>query len=131
MLALVRIAWDARGERFLTVPAVPPLYRRREFGFILEGRTVVVDDVRVRGVGRSPPAPRPMIEKAGVGQEEPRPADHEPCYWEGLGRVETPVHMLAQLKAGHQIEGEWCSCYWRCASCSCRRLAEGAACSGP
>jgi 5-oxoprolinase (ATP-hydrolysing) len=29
----------------------------REFGFLLEGRALLVDDVRVRAVGKSDPAP--------------------------------------------------------------------------
>eukprot|EP00903_Cladosiphon_okamuranus_P015215 g14063.t1 len=79
---------------------------RREFGFVLEGRAVVVDDVRVRAVGRSPPAQRPTVEAAPVGQESsPVPADRASCYWEGLGRVDTAVHKLAELKAGHRVEG--------------------------
>lgn len=79
---------------------------RREFGFVLEGRKVVVDDVRVRAVGRSPPVARPTLETAPAGEEVPTPADHMSCYWEGLGRVDdTPVYMLAELKAGHRLEG--------------------------
>ena len=81
--------------------------KRREFGFILEGRTVVVDDVRVRAVGRTPPRHRPTVEAAPPGKEgTPEPVDHASCYWEGLGRVNTPVHKLAGLKAGHRVEGE-------------------------
>ncbi|CAM9536473.1 unnamed protein product [Pylaiella littoralis] len=79
---------------------------RREFGFVLEGRAVVVDDVRVRAVGRSPPAHRPRVGTAPPGQESsPVPVDRASCYWEGLGRVNTAVHKLAELKAGHRVEG--------------------------
>eukprot|EP00752_Nemacystus_decipiens_P005177 g4697.t1 len=79
---------------------------RREFGFVLEGRAVVVDDVRVRAVGRSPPAHRPTVAAAPAGQESnPVPVDRASCYWEGLGRVDTAVHKLADLKAGHRVEG--------------------------
>lgn len=74
---------------------------------MLEGRAVVVDDVRVRAVGRSPPAHRPTVEAAPAGQESsPVPVDRASCYWEGLGRVDTAVHKLAELKAGHRVEGE-------------------------
>ena len=31
---------------------------RREFGFVLEGRSIVVDDVRVRATGRAVKLPR-------------------------------------------------------------------------
>lgn len=84
----------------------PPAPQSREFGFVLEGRAVVVDDIRVRAVGRSPPAPRPKVGAAPPGQETPEPVDRESCYWEGLGRVDTAVHKLAELKAGHRVEGE-------------------------
>ncbi|CAN0423210.1 unnamed protein product, partial [Discosporangium mesarthrocarpum] len=88
-------------------PAPPiPTHFSREFGFILEGRPVLIDDVRVRGVGRTPRAPRPPVAAAEAGEGGPEPADHVMCYWAGRGRVRTPVHMLAELKAGHSIEGE-------------------------
>lgn len=81
---------------------------RREFGFVLEGRVVVIDDIRVRAVGRSPPVVRPTVAVATPGQEaNPVPIDRASCYWEGLGRVDTPVHKLAELKAGHKVEGEF------------------------
>lgn len=66
---------------------------------------VVVDDVRVRGIGRTPLAQRPRIPTVGAGQETPLARQHASCYWDGLGRVDTPVHMLAELKAGHKVEG--------------------------
>lgn len=90
-----------------TTARVCSLLSSREFGFVLEGRAVVVDDIRVRAVGRSPPAQRPTVETAPVGQEpSPVPVDRASCYWEGLGRVDTAVHKLAELKAGHRVEGE-------------------------
>lgn len=74
---------------------------------MLEGRAVVIDDIRVRAVGRSPPVVRPTVGAATPGQEaSPVPVDRASCYWEGLGRVDTPVHKLAELKAGHKVEGE-------------------------
>lgn len=66
----------------------------------------MVDDVRVRGVGRSPPAHRPTVDAAAEGHKAPEPMDCASCYWEGLGRVDTAVHKLAELKAGHVVEGE-------------------------
>lgn len=65
-----------------------------------------MDDIRVRAVGRSPPAHRPTVGVASLGQEAPDPIDSASCYWEGLGRVDTAVHKLADLKAGHKVEGE-------------------------
>lgn len=70
----------------------------------------MVDDVRVRAVGRTPLKQRPKVEEAlqaGDGQTStPGPVDHELCYWECSGRVNTPVHKLADLKAGHRVKGE-------------------------
>lgn len=47
-----------------------PSSLQREFGFVLEGRDIVVDDVRVRGVGTSSAAQaaHPTPERKGDGQ---------------------------------------------------------------
>lgn len=60
----------------------------------------------MRAVGRSAHARRPTVEAAPEGQETPEPVDHNSCFWEGLGRVNTAVHKLADLMAGHTVEGE-------------------------
>lgn len=70
----------------------------------------MVDDVRVRAIGRTPLKQRPKVKEtlqAGDGQTAiPVPVDHELCYWECSGRVNTPVHKLAELKAGDRVKGE-------------------------
>ena len=33
------------------------------------------------------------------------PASHSLCYFEGRGRISTPVYLLGNLKAGHEISG--------------------------
>ncbi|KAL4690132.1 hypothetical protein H8957_004105 [Semnopithecus entellus] len=73
----------------------------REFGFVIPERPVVVDDVRVRGTGRSglhlEDAPR-----APTGP--PRVDKMTQCYFEG-GYQETPVYLLGELGYGHKLHG--------------------------
>ncbi|KAL8570454.1 hypothetical protein ACOMHN_034489 [Nucella lapillus] len=72
-----------------------------EFGFTLQDRHVSVDDVRVRGVGRSTAAKDLHIDTAtGPPGEEKRVA----CYFEG-GMADTPVYLLGSLRAGHRVQG--------------------------
>ncbi|XP_053104101.1 5-oxoprolinase isoform X2 [Hemicordylus capensis] len=73
----------------------------QEFGFTIPSRTILVDDVRVRGTA-----------SLGLGQEEPAAASSGPprletvcrCYFEG-GYLETSVYLLEDLSAGHAIPG--------------------------
>ena len=76
----------------------------REFGFKLTGRNVLVDDVRVRATGRSQAGARPKVAAAAAG-EQPTPTDHEAVYFEGLGRVQTPLYKAEELKAGFVVPG--------------------------
>ncbi|CAM9540519.1 unnamed protein product [Chrysoparadoxa australica] len=83
---------------------------RREFGFVLQGRDIIVDDIRVRccGIGSKVfyMSRSLTLECPVVGAESlPDKAGEEDCYWEGLGRVRTPVYRLDDLKSGHSIEG--------------------------
>ncbi|XP_064641075.1 5-oxoprolinase-like [Lineus longissimus] len=73
----------------------------REFGFTMPDRVVIVDDIRVRGVGKSaidtetpiPDATTPAV-KEGVTQ----------CYFE-QGYCETSIYNLEKLLAGHVLPG--------------------------
>ena len=62
---------------------------RREYGFELEGRDLVVDDVRVRGVGKTELLRRVRVDGSGDGEEEdalpPRDAVSD-VYFEGVAR---------------------------------------------
>jgi len=74
---------------------------RREFGFVLENRPIVVDDIRVRAVGRTGQVRRFPIPRAeGV----PEPLATRPVYFEGGWRP-TPLYRLDALGAGARIEG--------------------------
>lgn len=73
----------------------------REFGFIIPGRQILVDDIRVRGIGHS---------KTSVAHEVPAATTPPPvkkvtkCYFED-GFHETSVYLLQELAAGHSIYG--------------------------
>nr|KAF6395886.1 5-oxoprolinase, ATP-hydrolyzing [Molossus molossus] len=73
----------------------------REFGFVIPERPVVVDDVRVRGTGRSGLRLEDVI-KAQTGP--PRVDKMTQCYFEG-GYQETPVYLLGELGYGHKLQG--------------------------
>ena len=77
---------------------------RREFGFSLQGRAVHVDDIRVRATGKCHPAARPQVPAAPPG-EAPTPVDTGSVYFEGVGRVVTPLFQAAALRAGHVVRG--------------------------
>lgn len=73
----------------------------REFGFIIPERSVVVDDVRVRGTGRSG---LQLEETSKIQSGPPHVEKVTQCYFEG-GYQETPVYLLGELGYGHQLQG--------------------------
>ncbi|XP_015426864.1 PREDICTED: 5-oxoprolinase, partial [Myotis davidii] len=73
----------------------------REFGFVIPERSVVVDDVRVRGTGCSG-LRLEDVTKAQMGP--PRVDKMTQCYFEG-GYQETPVFLLGELGYGHKLQG--------------------------
>uniref|UniRef100_A0A8D1GV27 5-oxoprolinase, ATP-hydrolysing n=1 Tax=Sus scrofa TaxID=9823 RepID=A0A8D1GV27_PIG len=70
----------------------------REFGFVIPERPVVVDDVRVRGTGRS-----------GLRLEDVPNAQSGPPRVDKVGGPggyqETPVYLLGELGYGHKLQG--------------------------
>ncbi len=74
---------------------------QREFGFILAGRAILVDDLRVRAAAAGADL-RPARLPRASGPARPR--RRVSCYFAG-GWRETPVFNLADLKAGHEIPG--------------------------
>ncbi|KAL6786052.1 hypothetical protein ACKKBG_A01200 [Auxenochlorella protothecoides x Auxenochlorella symbiontica] len=77
---------------------------KREFGFVLEGRDIVVDDVRVRGVGTSSAAQaaHPTPERK---DEVPTPDAVVSAYFEIGGRQDTPAFLLGRLAPGQRVPG--------------------------
>ena len=88
------------------VKAFRKIYRR-EFGFDLIGREIIVDDLRVRAVAKSPGLEKfPLAKQSG----SPVPENHTRCYFiseeSGTGSWhDTPIFMLEKLGAGMSIDG--------------------------
>ncbi|KAL2115628.1 hypothetical protein VTJ04DRAFT_9883 [Mycothermus thermophilus] len=85
-------------------------HHRYEFGFTLDGRDIIVDDVRVRGIGKSFRYEEKSVDEqlAVVVRREVDVAakKHSTAnvYFEG-GRRETPVFKLGDLTVGDVIRG--------------------------
>eukprot|EP00898_Chlorokybus_atmophyticus_P008691 jgi/Chlat1/8823/Chrsp91S09254 len=75
---------------------------RREFGFDLKGRSVIVDDIRVRGMGKSPGLKKAHIESAPG--TTPEALMKQSCYFEN-GWQDTPVYHLDNLRAEQKVDG--------------------------
>lgn len=73
----------------------------REFGFKLSGRDILVDDIRVRSIGKAS-----TLQSFPVGQASSpaKKLDTVPCYFEG-GWQDTSLYNMDGLKAGHTIQG--------------------------
>jgi 5-oxoprolinase (ATP-hydrolysing) len=74
---------------------------RREFGFDLKGRPLIVDDIRVNARGKSQGLKRIKIQRAFGPPEK---IDTKPCFFEN-GWQDTAIFEGEQLKAGHKIDG--------------------------
>lgn len=75
---------------------------RTEFGFVLQNRKIIVDDIRVRGLGKNTTPPEQRIENASniipdFDSTVKVYFDHE--------EVEAPVYLTSMLKAGHEVKG--------------------------
>ncbi|KAI9816679.1 MAG: hypothetical protein M1826_001753 [Phylliscum demangeonii] len=82
---------------------------KQEFGFILPDRDVVVDDVRVRGVGKSFERLEETVDhqlKAITTKDVDRSKIYETnkVYFEG-GRQDTPIYKLEDLVVGERVKG--------------------------
>jgi 5-oxoprolinase (ATP-hydrolysing) len=75
---------------------------RREFGFDLSGRAIMVDDIRVRARGKTANLRSLTIPTADG--TPPQPLETVPCYFE-QGWLDTDIFDLEKLKAGHSIKG--------------------------
>ena len=73
----------------------------REFGFDLSDRKILIDDIRVRALGKSSSLRKKGIKRA---QDAPEPMETVRCYFE-QGWLSTAVYDLAALGAGHQVAG--------------------------
>lgn len=74
---------------------------QREFGFVLEGRELVIDDYRVRArVPGSTPPPQPPVSPKGT----PPPRYQHSAYFE-TGWLQVPVYKMEDLEPGHELQG--------------------------
>jgi 5-oxoprolinase (ATP-hydrolysing) len=82
---------------------------RYEFGFTLDERDIIIDDVRVRGIGKSFRHQDDTVDKQlkDLKQQEvsdKKKLNSQQVYFEG-GRKETPIFKLEDLEVGDSIPG--------------------------
>lgn len=82
---------------------------RYEFGFTLDERDIIVDDVRVRGIGRGFHYDEKSVDeqlKAVTRGEVSTQKQHSVAqvYFEA-GRLDTPIYRLADLETGDVVQG--------------------------
>ncbi|KAJ2999987.1 hypothetical protein HDV02_001244 [Globomyces sp. JEL0801] len=85
---------------------------KQEFGFTLPGRDILIDDIRVRGTGKSVATGSDVKWTAvhkdllSLKRTPVTKSSHElSIYWESVGRVNTPVYLLKDLSIGNEIHG--------------------------
>lgn len=74
---------------------------KREYGFVITGREVIVDDIRVRAIGKTSSI---QVSKIDGSKKTPTAISFANAYFEG-GRVKTPVYDLNQMGHGDQVNG--------------------------
>jgi len=83
-------------------------HHRYEFGFTLDDRDIIVDDVRVRGIGRSFRYDEKTVDEQLQSVKRQAVGDHKhstaTVYFEG-GRTATPIYRLEDLSVGSEIQG--------------------------
>ncbi|KAK0560324.1 hypothetical protein OC844_003828 [Tilletia horrida] len=90
---------------------------KQEFGFVLKGKPIIIDDVRVKGIGKSYDSlgesvhaehKRLLSSSSGgfkVAQTALDKAARRQVYFAERGRVETPIVRLKDVQVGEKIEG--------------------------
>ncbi|KAK7443735.1 hypothetical protein VKT23_015517 [Stygiomarasmius scandens] len=107
-----KLSEEEGGEDFMK--AFRRVYKN-EFGFLLEGKTVVVDDIKVRGIGKTfdtlgdsvySELDRLASTKALHPVSSSKVTVRHSVYFDVLGRVpDTPVYLLDKLEVGEEIKG--------------------------
>jgi 5-oxoprolinase (ATP-hydrolysing) len=83
---------------------------QQEFGFTLPDRDIIVDDVRVRGIGKSFEGLGKTVDQQlrGTKAKDIKSGDKEykrsKVYFDG-GRQDTPIYKLEDLSVGDRIKG--------------------------
>ncbi|KAG6897983.1 hypothetical protein C0992_007937 [Termitomyces sp. T32_za158] len=84
---------------------------RSEFGFVLETKSIIVDDIKVRGIGKTfdslGESVYSEIDRLSTSQVDKSKADStSSVYFDHVGRVDdTPVFLLDNLSVGDTLEG--------------------------
>ena len=85
---------------------------REEFGFLIEGKSIIVDDVRVRGIGKSfDEMPGSVLEEAATttfssaGVDSKAEKATASMYFQQSGRINVPVFKLESLATGDKVDG--------------------------
>lgn len=90
---------------------------KSEFGFLLDSKNIVVDDLKVRGIGKTFDSLgqsvfeelkelKTRVVGADEGNEEEKVAMRYSVYFEGVGRVhDTRVYELDRLEVGDEVRG--------------------------
>ena len=84
---------------------------KAEFGFLLDTKSIIVDDIKVRGIGKTfdnlGESVFAEVEKMQTRAVERKKADTTwSVYFDRVGRVQdTPVYLLPSLDVGDVIEG--------------------------
>lgn len=84
-------------------------HHRYEFGFTLDDRDIIVDDVRVRGIGKSFTYEEKTVDqqlKSLERKEVSTKKKHSSAevYFE-VGRLETPIYKLGDIEVGDVVKG--------------------------
>ncbi|KAH8170577.1 hydantoinase b/oxoprolinase domain-containing protein [Sarocladium implicatum] len=81
---------------------------RYEFGFTLDDRDIIVDDVRVRGIGKSHRHNERTVDQQlkEIKRQDVQEEKHgsQKVYFEG-GRHDTPIYKLEDLSVGNVVKG--------------------------
>eukprot|EP00111_Clytia_hemisphaerica_P019120 TCONS_00056456-protein len=75
---------------------------KREFGFTIEHRPIIIDDVIVKGIAKST-VPK-TANQTTAAEDEPIMEKKTQCYFDSK-YMETSVYFLNKLKFGHKING--------------------------
>ncbi|PAA71548.1 hypothetical protein BOX15_Mlig031794g1 [Macrostomum lignano] len=83
---------------------------RTEFGFTLDDRRVLIDDIRVRGVASSGADAEAAADSLAGGEvavevQQPEPVAHSRVYFEGVGWQTVGIYRLDRLSPGQCITG--------------------------
>jgi len=101
---------DQQSPSELPIPDFIGAFRetyRREFGFDLTGREIIVDDLRVRAVAKSPGLQQFIIAENSTdaqSRDEVPASKQTRCYFSG-GWFDTPIYHLEKLGAGLSLQG--------------------------